>query len=733
MAKSFRYSAHRLQLWFANQLADIAASFRYSTNGLTTAAKQGIATFFLLLCTWLPSQAQDYPRQTFDFDLFVQELFAQQEDENVPYEDFYETLFQYFQRPIDLNRTTPEELASLYILSRPQIASFFRHIRENGPLLSIYELQAIPDFDLITIYKLVYFVRVEDAGLSADQRPLWQRIVGEDNNALLLRYERTLQQRRGYTSVDTTSRSTTRYLGSPDKVLMRYRVSHTRDYSLGFTAEKDAGEQFTWDPATRRYGFDFYSAHLQLYNKGRFKTIALGDYQLQFGQGLLLSSGYTVGKGSETITTVSRPNVGIRPYSSVLEHAFYRGAAATYTLGRMGVTGFYSSKRVDANLQAQLDTLDNFGDFFTGIQTTGFHRTPTELANRKRVGEQIIGGNATYQSRNRTLLAGITAMATSYSSPIQKAGQPYQRFEFGGTSNYNISANYAYTWQNVYLFGETAISKSGGMGTVNGLTANLSNKVELAMLYRYYARDFHTFYGNAFGEGTRNINEQGFYTGIKIKPFAKWELTAYYDRFRFPWLRYRVDAPSQGDEYLLRLLFRPSRQSSLYAQFRAESKGRNVADNLTSIDYVGQANRKNYLLYYEFTPTPVVNLRSRVQFSSFELESPQTSGYFISQDINFNFSKVRLSTRYAIFDTDDYETRQYAFERDVLYAFSIPAFHGRGTRLYGMLQFRPMRRLDVWVKYALTHYRNQRTIGSGLEMIEGPRRSDIRVQTRYRF
>ncbi|WP_018479383.1 hypothetical protein [Pontibacter roseus] len=692
-----------------------------------------IRLLLLLLCLQVPLQAQDYPRQTFDFDLFVQELFAQQEDDDVPYEDFYETLFQYFQRPIDLNHTTPEELASLFILSRPQIASFFKYTQENGKLLSIYELQAIPDFDLLTIQKLVYFVRVDDAGLNADQRPLWQRIVGEDNNALILRYERTLQERRGYTDIDTSSRSNTRYLGSPEKLYLRYRVSHTRDYSMGITAEKDAGEQFTWDNETRRYGFDFYSAHLQLYNKGRFKTIALGDYQLQFGQGLLLSSGYAVGKGSETITTVSRANLGIRPYSSVLEYAYYRGAAATYTLGRVDVTGFYSNKRVDANLQTQLDTLDTFGESFTGIQTSGFHRTPTELANKGQAREQLMGGNVTYQSRDRTLLAGITAMSTIYSSPIRKAGAPYQRFEFGGTRNFNMSANYSYTFQNVYLFGETALSRSGGLGTVNGVIANLSNKVELAMLYRYYARDFHSFYGNAFGEGTRNINERGFYTGIKLKPFAKWELTAYYDRFRFPWLRYRVDAPSHGDEYLLRLYFKPNRQTSLYAQFRAESKGRNVANNSTSLDYVGQADRKNYLLYYEFSPTPIVNLRSRVQFSSFDLESPQTTGYFIAQDVNLNFNRVRLSTRYAIFDTDDYETRQYAFERDVLYAFSVPAFSGRGTRMYVLLQLRPMRKLDVWVKYSLTHYRNQDTVGSGLETIEGPRRSDVKAQVRYRF
>ncbi|MHA6247003.1 hypothetical protein ACXYMU_03635 [Pontibacter sp. CAU 1760] len=694
---------------------------------------RGLLLCWLVFCFAGPLHAQEYPRQNIDLDLLVQELFAEQDDANVPYEDFYETLFQYYQRPIDLNRTTPEELASLYILSRPQITSFFGYLQENGKLLSIYELQAIPDFDLLAIQRLLPFVRVQDAGLQADQRPLWQRVVGEDNNALVLRYERTLQERRGYAPPDTNSRATSRYLGSPDKLYMRYRTSHAHDYSFGFAAEKDAGEQLAWSPATRRYGFDYYTAHLQLYNKGRFKAIALGDYQLQFGQGLLLSSGYSVGKGSETIATVSRPNLGIRPYNSVLEYAFMRGAAATYTLGRVEVTGFYSNKHVDANLRPQQDTLNGISSFFSGIQISGFHRTVSELASRKQVQEQLYGANLSYQSAGKNLRLGITALGTHYSAPIQKAGAPYQRFEFSGTSHYNIGTTYSYTWQNVYLFGESAMSKSGGMGTVNGLVASLARNVELALLYRYYARNFHTFYGSAFGEGTRNINEQGFYTGVKIKPFSKWEITAYYDRFRFPWLRYRVDAPSAGQEYLVRLYYRPNRQSSLYAQMRYERKGLNVAENTTPLDYVAQADRRNYLLYFETAPTKAVMFKSRVQLSTYSHEAPQTTGYLIAQDVNFTFDRIRLSTRYALFDTDDYNTRQYAYERDVLYAFSIPAFSGRGTRFYTLLQFRPHQKLDIWLRYALTHYRNQKTVGSGLDMIDGPRRSDVKAQVRYKF
>ncbi|MEJ8756275.1 hypothetical protein WG947_04660 [Pontibacter sp. H259] len=692
-----------------------------------------VRAILFLLILFLPTtlQAQDYPRQSIDFDLFVQKLFAEQEDENISYEDLYETLFQYYQQPIDLNNTTPEELASLFILSRPQIASLFQHIQQNGKLLSIYELQSIPDFDLITIYQLLPFVKVDDAGLFADSRPLWQRMIGEDNNALILRYERTLQERRGYTSVDSSSRLQSRYLGSPDKLFVRYRQTIAQDYSIGITAEKDAGEAFTWDRDTRRYGFDFYTAHFQLYNKGRFKTIALGDYQLQIGQGLQLSSGYSVGKGSETITTLSRANLGIRPYSSVLESAFFRGAAVTYRLkGNLNLTGFYSNKRVDANLQA--DTIaDDFDETFTGIQTSGFHRTTTELANKGRAREQIYGTSLQYQQQAFTF--GITAVGTNYSSPIKKTDAPYQRFEFSGTSNYTIGANYSYTWQNVYLFGETAVSKSGGIGTVNGLIANLSNKAELAMLYRNYSRDFHSLYGGAFGEGSRNINERGFYTGIKLKPIARWEITAYYDRFTFPWLRYRVDAPSYGDEYLVRLYFKPNRQSALYGQFRTESKGLNAPNNTTSIDYVAQALRRNYLLYYEFSPTPALSLKSRVQFSSYTHEAPKQTGYLIAQDINYTFRNIRLSTRYALFDTDSYDTRQYVYERDVLYAFSIPALSGKGTRVYALLQFQLIRDLDMWVKYGITNYRNVDTIGSGLETIEGATKSDVKAQVRYKF
>jgi hypothetical protein len=696
----------------------------------------GKKIFFLLWasCTYLSGKGQEINRPPLNLEIFVQEFLAQQEEE-MNYEDIYENLLQFYQNPIDLNNTTAEELNSLLLLTPSQINNLIKHIQENGNLLSLYELQAIPGFDLITVNRILPFVAVPEAGLLTDRKALGQRILNSTNHYLLTRYDRVLQTRRGYTAPDTIgNRLTSRYAGSPDKFLLRYRNSHARDFSLGFTAEKDAGEALQWNPDTHRYGLDFYSAHFQVYNKGKLKALALGDYQLQFGQGLLLSSGFSVGKGSETITTVRRSNVGIRPYSSVLESGFFRGVAATYAVHpNVNITGFLSRKKADASLQPETDSLAEFDFSFSGIQVSGLHRTANEIQNKNQLTEMIYGTNATYTNNSRNLNAGLTLLQTVFNLTLQRQDANYTAFDFSGRRNLAMSLNYSYNWRNISMFGESARSSGGGLGTVNGLIASLSRNVDVSYIYRNYGKSFTSFYGNAFGENTRNRNETGFYTGAKVKPNLKWEITAYYDFFRFPWLKYRVDAPSHGQEYLVRVLFKPNKKALLYGQFRRESKGLNYQEPGRQLKYVLPANRRNYLLYLDFSPVPALSLRSRVQFSEYIHGQPTTTGYYISQEFISTYRSTTFSARYALFDTDDYNSRQYVTERDVLSAFSVPAFYGTGTRVYLLVQKNIGPKLDAWLKVAHTQYRNQKTIGSGLEQITGAARSDVRCQLRYKF
>jgi hypothetical protein len=688
---------------------------------------------FLLAVT--NAYAQQPPRKEVDLDLFVQELF-QVQDEDINYEDLYEILFQFYRNPLDLNAATREELQSLYILSQQQINALVKHKQITGRLLSLYELQAIPYFDSQTIDRLLPFVTVDELPPTADSRGLWARMKEERNHYFIQRFERVMEERTGFTEAvpGSTGSVPQRYTGDPWKIYGRYRWARPRDFSLGFTYEKDPGERFEWNDTLRRYGFDFWSFHFQLYNQGKWKALALGDYNINFGQGLVFSPGFAAGKGGEAVNTVRRNSLGIRPYTSVLEFNYFRGGAATYSLHKqVEITAFYSRRRASGTLQQ--DTLEDgsIEGSVSSLLVTGFHRTPSEISRRNSLIQQDFGGNLQMYSKDKTFTLGANYLHTLYERPINRELQLFNQFDFSGRSNPLLSVYASKVYRNFNFFGEAATALEGGKAWVAGLMSSLSSKADIALVARNFERNFYSIYGNAFGERTRNANEQGMYMGIKVKPNRRWTINAYADYFRSPWLAFVTDAPSDGSEHLMRLSWVPLKKVQLYGQVRVETKGRNLLDNNSSIDEVVATRRRNVLLNLDWALDDHITMRSRVQSSDFTQPGIFRKGYALIQDLNFEKGRFTVSTRYAVFQTDDFETRQYVYEKDVLYAFSFPAYFGKGTRYYAMVRYTVSRKLDIWVRWSRSTFRDQLTIGSGLDTINGNTRSDLKVQIRYKF
>jgi hypothetical protein len=110
-------------------------------------------------------------------------------------------------------------------------------------------------------------------------------------------------------------------------------------------------------------------------------------------------------------------------------------------------------------------------------------------------------------------------------------------------------------------------------------------------------------------------------------------------------------------------------------------------------------------------------------------------GYLFSADLQYTPGTwpMELIMRYALFDTRDYSDRIYAYERDVLYAFSAPAYYSKGIRVYAMIRYALADWLDIWIRYSRTRYIDQSTLGSGLDEILSPHKSDVKIQVRYRF
>lgn len=684
-----------------------------------------------LLSLMQPVQGQSQDK-ALELERLIEALLPVQ-DEELNYDELYENLYQYYLQPIDLNNTRPEILQSTYLLSPFQVNALFRYLEAYGSLISIYELQAVPEFDLNTIYKLLPFVTVKTAVFTSDRLKFEKRLMKEYNNSLILRYDRTLEVKKGFSAPQLKSDSTfaSRYLGSADKLLMRLILEPAKNISLRLSAEKDAGEELIWDPSTKRYGADFISFHIAVKDVGKIERIVVGDYQLQFGQGLVLGAGFAPGKGSETITTLKRGDLGIRPYTSVMESGYFRGVAATLKTGKFSITNGISVANRDAIEQVSSDSIRE-QNFISAIQVTGFHRTPNEIAAKSAIKEHAFMTNTSYKSANRRLEVGLTGVYTRFEVPRFPVKRIYNQFEFTGRDNYTVGAYYNYNWQNMIFFGEAALSKSGGTGIVNGALINLARKWEMSLLFRKYERNFHTFYGFSFGENTRAINETGIYLGLKYTHSRKLSLTAYFDQFYFPWLKYRVNAPSSGSELLARINLRPDKKLAIYGQYRREGKAINSGEDANIVDVV-TGIKQNYLANIDFLATRSIGFKSRLQFSTYKKEGVFTKGFVLAQDVNFAFWKLKFSSRIALFDTDNYDNRQYVYERDVLHSFSIPAYYGRGIRTYMMVQYNISRSLNLWLRYARTHYKDKETIGSGLEEIDGNQKTDVKFQVRYKF
>ena len=123
-----------------------------------------------------------------------------------------------------------------------------------------------------------------------------------------------------------------------------------------------------------------------------------------------------------------------------------------------------------------------------------------------------------------------------------------------------------------------------------------------------------------------------------------------------------------------------------------------------------------------------------MQWGGFAYQGQAASrGFVLVQDATFDLRRLSLSGRVALFGTDDYDSRQYVYERDVLYAFSFPAYFNRGVRHYLMAQYNVNRHLDLWVRWSRTDYTNVSTVSSGLDQIDAPHKSEIKLQMRWRF
>jgi len=688
--------------------------------------------FFILSFQQLFGQRKnDIIQQRIEF--IAEEL----EAEDIALEDVFDMLYYYYDHPININAANRTDLEGLLLLSDAQITELLNYVDKNGELESLYQLQELEFWDVITIENVSPFIVIQSTKKApSKQKKKFKEFLDEGRTEAYFRWIRGVEEKSAYEDVPDSvkEQSNSYYWGSRDRVYSRIRYTYRKNLSFGVTMEKDPGEEIFG--RTQPKGFDFYSGHFYYNNPSKFiRTVALGDYQMEVGQGLALWTGYAFNKTVDAMG-VRKNARGIRPYASVDETRFLRGAGVELGHKNFSLTTWASHKGVDGSIQ-ELDTLlDEETRFASSINLSGLHRTNSEVERKNSVTETIFGANAKYQNTN--FQVGISAIQQNYDTPLERADRPVNQYEFKGDQLLNLSADYSYLSKNVSVFGEIAqSSSSGSVAFLQGLTWAINKRASLSAVYRNYPKDYHTFYSRGFGEYSRTMNESGIYVGTALKLSSSWSVSGYADLFKRPWLAFRVDAPSDGHEFLTQIKYRPNPRFEVFFRTREQRKMQNVSEFDGNMRPVEDYYQRVYRLAMNYKITKAVQWKTRIDYATDIRESSgKQTGVSLAQDLIYRFQKIplQLSVRYAVFDTDGFDARIYAYESHMQNVFSIPIYFNQGSRTYALIRYTFWnKRCDLWLRYAAFVFANQEALGSGAEEINGNVRSEVAAQLRIRF
>lgn len=660
-----------------------------------------------------PVFAQDIPVQ------LQQQLesFTHANEEETEDDTYWQQLERFSKHPLNLNLADAEDLKELGVLNELQIENFLRYRSLFGKLIDVHELQAIPSWQTAMIRRLMPFITV--AAAFAANESLAKRFR-HGSHSFLLRIAQVLETAKGFNRSDTG----TGYQGSPQKIFARYRYTYKNLLQFGWLGDKDAGESFF--KKAQRYGFDFNSFHLFARKIGIVEALALGDFTVNMGQGLIHWQSLAFKKSGETMA-IKRQSAVLRPYNSAGEFNFHRGLGITVRKKSVEVTGFVSFRKLSANLATDT-TQQNM--IVSSIQTSGYHRTAAEMADKNILSQFAAGTSTRYKKSGWQF--GINAVYYKFSIPVGKRDEPYNLYAIKGSNWYNYSIDYSYTYRNIHLFGEAAGDKKFKTAFINGCLISVDPRVDISFIYRRLAKEYQALNANAFSENASPSNENGLYAGLCIRPVTGWKLDAYADVYQFPWLKYLVDAPSYGKDFFVQLTYTPDKKLEMQTRITRSFRLVDSPGNTTVMNYLSAMQRSGWQIQMNYAMSTAFTFRSRLQLLWLQGNSEENGfSFFMDGIYKPPMKPFSFSARLQYFETTGYSSRLYAYENDVLYSNAIPALFGAGYRYYLIIQGKPVKGVSLGLRYARTVYSSQSVIGTGLDQIVGTSKTEIKIQLLY--
>ncbi len=657
--------------------------------------------FFIILifiCNNLFAQVDSSLIETDDL---IDNLYEESSDEtdNSDMYDFFEYLVK---NPVDLNKAGSEELQRIPYLNLMEINLIIKHRDKYGKFFSKQELYSIEGLPGNKVTEILPFLTIDQDKNNINE-------IEQRENFLSEYFDKTSLQMRSRISKDMQTREgfiENKFEGSPYKVYNRILMNYNHQIELGALIEKDAGER----PLN-----EFSTFHFAIKNLGIVKNLVIGDYGLEFGQGLALWGSYGFSKSSDAIFPVKKNGRGIIPFISTNENNFFRGMATTIAIGSFNISAFYSKNNFDANI-------DPVSNEIISMPVDGYHRTETEIAKRKAASEKLIGTNLDFSIEN-LMRTGITAYHNTYSNPILL--NSINNIESQSFNFYSFYYNFYFSPLNI--FGETSLDGKHA-ATAGGIEINVENFSYIVSI-RNYPKDFVNLHGFGFGESSGTTqNEFGIYNGIRwITEIGT--VNFYYDQFKFPYSTFTNPLPSGGNEFMFNLISAPFNSVETRLKYKYEKK--DVSADIGNTLAITNRLKQTFRFEAIHKISRILKLKERFEFSFFELPEIKSreKGLLVFQEIRTSlFKTLDLTGRIIFFNTNSFNSAIYESESGISGIFSNFAVYGQGVRWYATLKYKTPFNFALSCKYSETYKPNEKYLSSGYSQIDGNLDNNIVLQ-----
>lgn len=629
--------------------------------------------FLLFLSFWSFSQETNQSEKLSEIIISVAEELAADDSDPEAAVTYIERLYELAENPVKINSAGENEISRLFFLSDFQAKALADYAHSSGRIISVYELVTIPGFDKETAEMMIPFITLDSKTTVNSDSVHWR------NTSIT-----NLSIRSG--NDDTTS------LGSPWKILTKYKFT-AGGFSGGFTVEKDPGEKFfSANPPLP----DFLSANLTYNGSGLIRRLIVGDYSARFGQGTNINTGIRTGL-SLTAPGYMSASDEIKPYTSTDENNFFRGVAAEFSYENLGLTLFYSKNYSDATLGSLSGSSK---DYIENFYLAGIHNTSSLLQKKDAIYELAYGINLSYNFNN--VRVGFTWSGDRFSLPVKMTGNdPVDIFDFEGDRNNLYTFSYNGLIKRILLYGEFSTNEYKKYAIIQGLSFRPSDRLTINFLFRNYSAGYISFHGKGPGGGSASGNEQGILGNFTFEAAKHLFISGGCDIQKFQWLKYRCSSPSSAMRQEIRVRFTPTETLTIDASYNNRFS---MVDNTEAngIPEQKQIITKSIKGSVRYSPYENLTLGTRIDYKV--VDPSGSKGMLLLQDMVYRFRQlpVTLWFRYCIFQTDDWDSRLYTYENDLLYSFSIPALSGEGSRSYIMAKWEVSDIAELRVKYGLT-------------------------------